>query len=164
MTLPGRPQWKSFYSFSLLLLNPPTNASLQLSFSPATVPKKRSPPPSLKSLSIFIFFFSLAHLISSSDHALKLHHSTYLYLVSSCSISHLLLRDVSLSTTTMASWWWLPHIQAARLLQKEVFPVQKWKIFNSPGWCPQRGLQICPSSVDFTSVRNMNTRAKRKCE
>ena len=26
------------------------------------------------------------------------------------------------------------------------------------------GLQICPSSVEFTNVRNMNTRAKRKCE
>ena len=28
----------------------------------------------------------------------------------------------------------------------------------------QRGLQICPSLVEFTSVRNMNTRVKRKCE
>ena len=26
------------------------------------------------------------------------------------------------------------------------------------------GLQICPSSVEFTSARNMNTRVKRKCE
>ena len=27
-----------------------------------------------------------------------------------------------------------------------------------------RGLQICPSSVEFTSVRNINTRVKRKCK
>ena len=26
------------------------------------------------------------------------------------------------------------------------------------------GLQICPSSVEFTSVKNMNTRVKSKCE
>ena len=26
------------------------------------------------------------------------------------------------------------------------------------------GLQICPSLVEFTSVRNMNTKVKRKCE
>ena len=29
---------------------------------------------------------------------------------------------------------------------------------------PRGGLQICPSSVEFTSARNMNTGMKRKCE
>ena len=42
-------------------------------------------------------------------------------------------------------------------------PLQKIKRQLTPGQ-PMRGLQICPSSVEFTSVRNMSTRVKRKYE
>ena len=70
-------------------------------------------------------------------------HSTHLYLNCSHSIHHLLLRDVFLSTTTITSWWWLPHVHAACFLHKEVLRLQKWKKKKNtfPESCPQRGLQ-----------------------
>ena len=39
-------------------------------------------------------------------------------------------------------------------------PLMLYKKLSSPNG----GLQICPSSVKFTSVRNTNTEVKRKCE
>ena len=72
-------------------------------------------------------------------------HSTHLYLNCSRSIHHLLLRDVFLSTTTMASWWWL-HMSTQFASSRKRFPhfknEKKIQLLPlPPRSCPQRGLQ-----------------------
>ena len=69
----------------------------------------------------------LPQALSKKKFPSKTLHSTHLYLNCSRSIHHLLLRDVFLSTTTITSWWWLPHVHAACFLHKEVLQLQKWK-------------------------------------
>ena len=64
--------------------------------------------------------------------------------------------------------WWamlLATCPCSLFLAERGLPIsKKWKKNHSLGWCPQRGLQICPSSVELTSVMNVNTRVKKKCE
>ena len=55
----------------------------------------------------------------------------------------------------------LLHGSRPPLLQMKISTLPRWST-NMP-WS-KRGLQICPSSVEFTSVRNVNTEVKSKCE
>ena len=85
----------------------------------------------------------------------------------------------------MASRWSYPCHASHACNFMEVVPHFQKNIFSSsPGWykipfsaidkshnnkhwswfAKRRGLQICPSMVEFTSVRNMNNGVKRKCE
>ena len=71
-------------------------------------------------------------------------------------------------TTTMARWWSpQPCVPCILLFWKPAStPKTSYQLFPGVRKIPRskRGLQICPSSVEFTSVRNMNTRVNKKCE
>ena len=76
--------------------------------------------------------------------------------------SHKCLHPIAFPTHYLIRW--PPNQEAASgslraLHLARSVTYSKWK-----KQAPNGGLQICPSSVELTSVRNMNTGMKRKCE
>ena len=143
-----------FFFFNSLLK---TNF-LQLSHSwiPFFLTPFRTPPSSLSNAQIIIW--------SSSPPAI---HPFFLFCyvfllfqVSTCSTA---------PTTTMARWSRPLLCIPCRFTWKPSPSLQQHVASSSRVWEKKnpwfkRGLEICPSSIEFTSVRNMNTIVKRKCE
>ena len=57
---------------------------------------------------------------------------------------------LAFKSTTLIPWW----------------PIREWHVakYAAANQATHGGLQICPSSVEFTNVKNMNTGVKGKCE
>ena len=127
-------------------------------------------PSSIRQISplFFLFFFALSFKPSST-----------LLLPSSFSTSFATpglvktkkkKKNLHPPTTTMARWSWLCHMSHACSSYRNRPPLPSIEMPNSPEVVKKnhlvhkRGLQICPSSVEFMSIRNMNTRMKIKSE
>ena len=122
-----------------------------------------------KNLSLFSFLLCPNSFLSSlfpfsnslaSPHFLATAPKKYTYFFSTGSFSS----KLSLAATNSSPHPipWPPKVARFPGGQKSNHDskIKMAKNSSSPGG----GLQICPSSVELTSVRNMNTRVKSKCE
>ena len=119
--------------------------------APPQTPLRLSPPKSVNPLSSFTSCLFHPAFLSSLVATSSLAYSD----------NHFLLNSNHHHGEVVVS-------KATRLMQLSMEAVphfsKKIKMLYSLGWPAKKGLQICPFSVEFTSVRNMNTRVKGKYE
>ena len=154
----------------LPLKNLPTKLRNPLKISPAVKPKTPLQPPRTPLKISLVSTCLLSQRLSSQKKYLPISHTLFLSLISNGLLQPfitdpLLLNILDKCHILIASQnHYCDSLKTnpgvARGSQGTLYLAKQsaWK------WAPNGGLQICPSSVELTSARNMIIRAKSKCE